>query len=180
MIRRLEGGDANKIRGKEHWNCGGRLIYCFVNGGIGYRCNKCNWEHIKKPKMNKNEIIRRWEMGYKSKSAQKVNFGKEGNLARAEGSIQINEGETLEGIVTAVDEITMQGKPTHNYTMEDKERGMITFLGTASLDRLLKDEQGSLVRITYKGDTKATGSGFNVKLFEVEVWEDEGEGEEGK
>ena len=113
-------------------------------------------------------------MGFKSKTAQKLNFGKEGSLVRSPDSVQINEGETLQGVLIGVDETTLAGGP-HNYTMEEKDRGLVTFLGTAALDRLLKDEKDSLVRITYKGSIKASGSGFDVKQFEVEVWDEEEE-----
>jgi len=110
------------------------------------------------------------KMGWKQKSAEKINFGATGS----EVGRKIEEGEALTCRITAVEPITMSGKETHNYTAEEEGGNLITFLGTASLDRLLKDEVGSLVKITYVGDVKSSG-GFNVKQFEGDVWEDDPE-----
>jgi len=112
---------------------------------------------------------------WKSKTAQKVNFGKEGNLARDPSSREIAKGELLEGRITLVEDVTLGGKSLHNYTLETVGGELVTFLGTASLDRLIKDEEGSMVRITYAGDAKSS-SGFNVKQFDVQAYrEDEAE-----
>ena len=109
---------------------------------------------------------------WKDKSAQKLNFGKEGAMARDPSSREIKKGELLEGRITLVEETTIKvpsGASPHNYTMVTSSGEVVTFLGTASLDRLIKDEQDNLVRITYVGDVKSS-SGFNVKQFKVEVY----------
>ena len=105
-------------------------------------------------------------MGWKKKSAQKVNFGETGDP----GGRKVAKGEALVGKIVGVEETTMDGHP-HNYTMEDENGDLLTFLGTAALDRLIKDEEGSLVKLTYLGDVKS-GGGFNVKQFDVEIWDD--------
>lgn len=33
---------------KRHLACGGRLVYTYVKGGIGYKCKRCEWEHLKR------------------------------------------------------------------------------------------------------------------------------------
>lgn len=106
---------------------------------------------------------------WEDKTAQKINFGKPGGLARDPNSREIKKGELLEGRITMVEDAQMGEKKLHNYTMETIEGELVTFLGTASLDRLIKDEEGSLVRITYVGDV-VSGSGFNVKQFKVAVY----------
>lgn len=113
-------------------------------------------------------------MGWKQKSAQKLNFGETGD----KDSRKVKVGDELTGRILDASETNLDGNP-HNYTMET-EGGLITFLGTASLDRLIKDEVGNLVKIKYLGDVKS-GGGFMVKQFDVAVWdEDEPEAEAAK
>jgi len=104
----------------------------------------------------------KWE----EKSATKVNFGDTGD----KDSRKVKIGQTLEGRILSAEETTLDGRP-HNYTLDEGDGKLVTFLGTASLDRLLKDEVGQLVRVKYLGDVKS-GGGFMVKQFAVSVYRD--------
>ena len=56
---------------------------------------------------------------------------------------------------------------------------MVSFLGTTVLDKLLGEQLGEIVSVTYKGDQKSSG-GFNVKQFDVQIWDDNMVGDDEK
>jgi len=103
---------------------------------------------------------------WEEKSANKVNFGITGDKE----SRHLAVGETLEGRLVTCDPTQLK---VNNYTLDTGEE-LVTFLGTAALDKLISTEVGSLVRITYKGDQKS-GSGFSVKQFNVQVYRESAE-----
>ncbi len=94
-------------------------------------------------------------MGWKERTPTKVTFNKEG--MEIEGRLS-NISPTQLGV--------------NSYTLITGEDELLSFLGTAVLDRILSKELNSLIKIKYLGEVK-TGKGFKVKQFEVHVWEDE-------
>jgi hypothetical protein len=99
-------------------------------------------------------------MGWEKKSAEKIEFSEKGMV--------------VEGRLLGLQRLERLG--INSYTMsvvdENGEDSLIAFLGTTVLDRLLPDEIGNLVRLTYTGEQK-TSAGYKVKQFEVEVYREE-------
>ena len=143
----------NEVGYKVHPDCGGRLVYRLLSKyRIGYRCERCGWEHQKKPKLTKGRLT---QMGWKEKTAEKISFSDKGMVITGK-IVSVGDAGRLE---------------VKTYTM-DTDDGLITFLGNTVLDKVLPDELGQLVRIEYLGDQKSSG-GYNVKQFKVEVWSDD-------
>lgn len=99
-------------------------------------------------------------MGWEEKTAEKITF--DHTLLNKE-------------VVGKIISVGSAGRlEVNTYTLEQSDGKLITFLGTTVLDKILNDEEGSLVKIVYTGDVKTTG-GFSVKQFKVYVWEEEKE-----
>jgi len=83
------------------------------------------------------------------------------------------EGEEIVGTIQSVQGTNYGVK---RYELATDDGAIATMLGTTVLDRVLPGLMGQRVRILYKGE-QATRGGYKVKLFDVWVWESEGEPE---
>jgi len=86
------------------------------------------------------------------------------------------EGEEIIGTIQSVQGTNYGVK---RYELATDDGAVATMLGTTVLDRVLPGLMGQRVRILYKGE-QATRGGYRVKLFDVWVWEAEGEPEKSE
>lgn len=98
-------------------------------------------------------------MGWKEKTPKKVTFGED-----------IKIGQSLTGRIDSCTDAGSLGVKGYTMTTEDGE--FISFLGNTILDKVLPNEVGNLVKLTYKGRMK-TSNGFTVMQFDVAVWEED-------
>lgn len=83
-----------------------------------------------------------------------------------------NEGQTVTGRYMFRDEVPYQDKHLNKYTLESGV-GTMVIIGTQKLDEAMeKASIGDMLEITFLG-VQRTHQGFDVKLFEVAVLEEE-------
>lgn len=82
------------------------------------------------------------------------------------------EGQSIVGRLTEMTRQNIRGNECGRYVLVN-ETGTIIVNGTTQLDEAFPNAKvGDLIEITYKG-TAHTGAGWDVKLFEVYILEEE-------
>lgn len=83
-------------------------------------------------------------------------------------------GQEVLGYLVNVSTTTVKGKPANEYLVRDDKEGMVTFLGTYTIDKRVMPHwpkvKGCRIWVKYQGEDKTIGTDSNkMKLFTVNV-----------
>lgn len=82
-----------------------------------------------------------------------------------------DRNRTLGGVLIAIDQVTVKGKPTQQYTLRDEDGLRWTFLATYDLQRKIESGHvGYFLVITYEGEDRTVETqGSPLRKFKVQV-----------
>ena len=98
--------------------------------------------------------------------------------------VKWDQAKSYEGVYETREHVDAQGSMPENlrHTLVTPD-GPVTFFGTVSLNKLLTEDMlGKTVRVTYTGQQMPVKNspGAKVKIFNVDVWEEDGNGHGGR
>jgi len=103
---------------------------------------------------------------------QEIRPRREMQDVRAPEMFQFNtQHANLSGVLIDIDQVTVKGKPTVQYTVQDEDRRRFTFLATYDLQRKIQPVHiGHWMTITYEGeDPTVETQGSPLRKFRVQV-----------